>query len=576
PAGDSTIITVGFTPEYAGVISGQVVIYSNDSDDAVMTVNITGTGMANTPDIEVSQTTRSSGAFDLGDTSCDINGSGFITIRNSGRATLQISSITVSGDFTVDNKPISIEAGSSKKVYINYSSQEARTLTGEITILSNDPDESVLNYDITAQVFDSEQQISGGTITINEADNVNDGITYGGELEAGHTSPINLWTITNNSDEELIINVSSTDNNAFTIASTITVAAGENITITAQFAALLPYSYSTEIELTVNDEILTAPLTLSVDSYAVFGNRTKYVFTDNDNDQVTVSLTKATGKIFLGNDNQPDIRKIEVDEITGNSNLTIKTQRGGYTTLGELTAQGNFSAINASSTNLSGNINIDGEVGKLILNEIEADSQIDYATAVRGGTMQFNSNAGAINIDGMLKNLKVTSDLSGTIQVNGNINIINANEINQATINAAGYIKTIRANNIDNSDIYASDNITSAVVKYDMTDSVISAGYSPVYGSSSTETMIKNVLIRNTFSGSIISSGVTPDNNDFMTGTANNLTGSIGKVKIGQIADTNDIFGVVASSDIRQIIIGRDKYTTDHQENNFIIRENMV
>ncbi len=594
PAGESTTISVTYNPEYAGSESGQIIISSNDEDNSFIVVNVSGSALENDPDILVTETDTND-SIDLGIAGIETEGSRNIIISNDGRDTLEISSITTTEGFSVNIDHLNLEPGESQQLAIYFSSDQAETLYGELTIVSNDPDESVITYDLTGQVLSNELSNSNSPITINEADGIEDGIINGGNYLAGDDHVIDLWYVTNNSTSVITIDLSQTISSVFTTEPVITIPAGETATISTVFNTTMPYSYSNDVYLAINNLGVSLPLTVNADSYAEFGNRSRFTFSDHDGDTVTLVLRNGTGKITLGNADEPDIKNLEINDINRAGLLTIRTSRGGSTTLGDLSSDGDIRVINAPTTDIDGTVDIDGEVTLLKFNNINDSADIQFDANSRGSSLVLNSSHGDINVDGMLRTVKARTELGGSINVdgdlrtvvanekisadiavNGNITVIKTQTLENSDIDASGYIKSIGSTYIEGSAVHAKADIYSVAVRQDMVDSAVTAGYSPEFGQAEDDTTIRSVYIRNQFIGSTISSGITPnDQENIINGSAGNFSGTIGAVRIGNVITLNsdEAFGIIANGDIRIIKIGREKITESMSENDFNVIE---
>jgi hypothetical protein len=68
--------------------------------------------------------------------------------------------------------------------------------------------------------------------------------------------------------------------------------------------------------------------------------------------------------------------KIVLSGTTEKSVLTITPQKGAKTTIGSIEADGPVKMINAANVNMTGNINVDGAVSGIVLNDISGNSKI--------------------------------------------------------------------------------------------------------------------------------------------------------------------------------------------------------
>jgi len=130
-AGASCTLSVTFTPTASGSRSGSLTLTDNASP-ATQTVSLTGTGTA--PVVSLSPTSLTFSAQRVGTSSSAQS----VTLKNTGSATLSITSITVSGDFSQTNTcGSSVAAGASCTLSVTFKPTAAGTRTGAVTITDN-------------------------------------------------------------------------------------------------------------------------------------------------------------------------------------------------------------------------------------------------------------------------------------------------------------------------------------------------------------------------------------------------------------------------------------------------------
>jgi hypothetical protein len=131
-ASASCTLSVTFKPTAAGTRTGVVTITDNASP-ATQTVSLTGTGVA-TPLVSLSPASLTFPAQNVGTSSSAHSA----TLKNTGSATLRITSITVSGDFSQTNTcGPNVAAGASCTLSVTFKPTAAGTRTGAITITDN-------------------------------------------------------------------------------------------------------------------------------------------------------------------------------------------------------------------------------------------------------------------------------------------------------------------------------------------------------------------------------------------------------------------------------------------------------
>ena len=141
PEGTATF-TVTFTPVTALAASTKVLITSNDPDEAVVKVALSGDGVA--PVIELNPV-----AYDFGTMYIGCEEASPLQISNVGNADLVVSEleyVTASNDLLVDPNeavngalPWTLAPGDMKEVYVDYTPLDDYADQGFLTVHSNDP-----------------------------------------------------------------------------------------------------------------------------------------------------------------------------------------------------------------------------------------------------------------------------------------------------------------------------------------------------------------------------------------------------------------------------------------------------
>ncbi|MFQ6091535.1 MAG: choice-of-anchor D domain-containing protein [bacterium] len=137
---ESLTVSVAFTPTSAGVRAGVLRVRSDDPDEGVLTVSLSGRGVA--PQIEVSARSSDFGPVLLGNSAV-----WSLTLSNQGTADLTVEAITSSHpNFSVADPtfPRIIPPGSSVIQSVLFTPSSLGLITGTLTVSSNDPGEPVL------------------------------------------------------------------------------------------------------------------------------------------------------------------------------------------------------------------------------------------------------------------------------------------------------------------------------------------------------------------------------------------------------------------------------------------------
>ena len=127
PAANCTI-SVTFTPAAAGTFTGTITI-TDTASGSPHTISLTGTGTG--PMVSLSPTSLTFGYQQISTTSATQS----VTLRNTGNATLGITSIAPSGDFGQTNTcGTSVGAGANCTISVTFTPTATGTRTGAITI----------------------------------------------------------------------------------------------------------------------------------------------------------------------------------------------------------------------------------------------------------------------------------------------------------------------------------------------------------------------------------------------------------------------------------------------------------
>ena len=171
-SGGSTTFTVTFTPTVTGIVTGNIVIISDDPDaESTYTFNIQAEGIANNePEIDVfgngveiadGDTTPSLGDdtdFGQVNVTSGSNANTF-TIQNNGTVDLNISGVTITGanasDFTITSNPSSVVSASGSTTFIvSFDPSAVGIRTATISVANDDSDENPYNFDIQGEGID--------------------------------------------------------------------------------------------------------------------------------------------------------------------------------------------------------------------------------------------------------------------------------------------------------------------------------------------------------------------------------------------------------------------------------------
>ena len=132
-------VEVIFSPDTSGVIEGSLIIHNNDPENPNYNVVLVGEGRAPTnPQIVVDNDTLIFGQVEI-----EKHKTYLIEIGNKGERTLTVENISTSNPlFTVDTTSFNVLSNYSQVVKVTFSPTEVGQFTGELTIFSNDEEES--------------------------------------------------------------------------------------------------------------------------------------------------------------------------------------------------------------------------------------------------------------------------------------------------------------------------------------------------------------------------------------------------------------------------------------------------
>jgi hypothetical protein len=147
---ESISLKLSFSPVDFSAYSTNLVITSNDEDDPIMEIAISGEGVIGPqPDIELSTLALDFGSVVPGNTDTQ-----FIIVHNRGDGDLRVIDIEQegSGTFAVVASPVgqTIASESEGTLLLTYTPDILMSgHTGSLTIISNDPDEPEINVDLS-------------------------------------------------------------------------------------------------------------------------------------------------------------------------------------------------------------------------------------------------------------------------------------------------------------------------------------------------------------------------------------------------------------------------------------------
>ncbi len=206
-----------------GVISGQVSISTNDSDENPFNFQITGTITARSQELEGSY--NGTLIVDGDSTPTPLEGTDFgsvqqgqtgpsrvFTVRNTGGLTLTLGSVSVPSGFTLVNGLVtSLAPDASDDFTIQLNTGSSGTFSGQVSFSSNDGDENPFNFQITGTVTPPPQvpeiYVSGNSVSISDGDTTpttSDGTDFGSVLQ-GQVGLTRTFTVRNDGTAALTL-----------------------------------------------------------------------------------------------------------------------------------------------------------------------------------------------------------------------------------------------------------------------------------------------------------------------------------------------------------------------------------
>ncbi|NQT34250.1 choice-of-anchor D domain-containing protein, partial [bacterium] len=164
--GDNRQLTVTFIPDAAADFNAVMTIFSNDTLNDELTVDMIGTGVAPIPEIEVNPA-----ALDFGAVVVDRSADLILTIGNVGHGDLTVSNISIDGNvFSSDFDGEFILAPQERyQLTVTFTPDDVGDFAEVLTISSNDSANGELTVDLTGTGRDFLINVPGDYQTIGEA-----------------------------------------------------------------------------------------------------------------------------------------------------------------------------------------------------------------------------------------------------------------------------------------------------------------------------------------------------------------------------------------------------------------------
>ena len=297
--GSTHTIQVTYNPSSAGSHSATLTVSSDDPDEATKTASLTGTGTE--PDIGLSPTSKN-----YGDVIVDQTSSETFVVSNDGDATLNVSSVSITGtnanqfSITSGGGSFTLSPSGTRNVVVQFAPTSEGSKSATLSIASDDPDEATKTA-----------ALSGSGVVVPDIAISPTSKNYG-NVAVGATGS-QTFTVSNTGNGDLSVSsVSLTGTNAdqFSITSgggAFTLSPAGTRSVTVQFAPISAGSKSATLRIASDDpdenpkdvalsgtgvvpDIDVTPSPLAFGNVVVGGNSTETITVSNAG-EATLSVT---------------------------------------------------------------------------------------------------------------------------------------------------------------------------------------------------------------------------------------------------------------------------------------------
>ena len=310
--GGSCTISVTFSPTAAGNRTGQITV-TTDAASSPDTVALSGTGTGG-PAVGLNPASLAFGNQAVGTTSAVRT----VILTNTGDTTLNITSITGSGDFSVTNAcGATLAVGGSCTISVTFSPTAAGNRTGQITVTTDaasSPDTVALS----------------GTGTGGPAVGLNPASLAFGNQAVGTTSAVRTVILTNTGDTTLnITSITGSGDFSVTNACGATLAVGGSCTISVTFSPTAAGNRTGQI--TVTTDAASSPDTVALSGTGTGGpavglNPASLAFGNQ-----AVGTTSAVRTVILTNTGDTTLN---ITSITGSGDFSVTNACGATLAVG--------------------------------------------------------------------------------------------------------------------------------------------------------------------------------------------------------------------------------------------------
>ena len=172
-ANGSAELGVTFSPLEFGVRTAIAYIRSNDPDESLIQISLSGFGYYPAPDIELS-----TNSINFGGVMDGLTGTQLLRVYNIGDLALELDTVYCTGNFSVTPRNGTVNVGNTLALEVTFSPDEETSFSGIMTIVAgNDPDEDILIVGLTGTGTQQAPIIS-----------IDQDIVFFGVVEEGQTS----------------------------------------------------------------------------------------------------------------------------------------------------------------------------------------------------------------------------------------------------------------------------------------------------------------------------------------------------------------------------------------------------
>ena len=237
--GESEIVTVTFSPPEVGIYSANIIIESDDPDEPVVQVPVTGEGVLPIPAIEVTPAEIVWDSLEVGTSDNEM-----LLVKNVGYGPLTVSDIisTNAPTFTASPTNFTLEPGELKVVAATFSPTEEGFFEGTLQVFSDDPENEQVDVPVSGTGY-----IAKPVIMVDPME-----ITF----DTTHVGEITTDTLTILNAGLLTLEISSIESTVevFTVdTQSLTLEPGESDKVIVTFTPLEMMAYEGEIQILSND-----------------------------------------------------------------------------------------------------------------------------------------------------------------------------------------------------------------------------------------------------------------------------------------------------------------------------------